>query len=111
MPVGNFATSPVRIAIEQGFHSLVEVLLQENVLNEDEKYEALVRAVDHRNFDIVELLTQYGADPLALDFDRILWSRHPMIMRWFVARGLDVDWAMQLPEHFGISIVNFSAFI
>ena len=91
MPPGNFATSPVRIAIERGFHSLIEVLLRENILDQVEKNDALVRAVDHRNLDVVELLAQYGADPNAIDFDTVLWSRHPGIMRWFVAHGLNLE--------------------
>jgi hypothetical protein len=91
MPAGNFATSPMRIAIEQGFHSLVEVLLQENVLDHEEKNDALVRAVESRNLDLVEVLIQYGADPCTVDFDTVLWSRHPAIMRLFIARGLDLE--------------------
>src|SRR5215471_11667174 len=74
MPTGNFAISPVRIAIEEGFHSLIEVFLRENILDQEEKNDALVRAVDHRNLDVVELLAQYGADPNAIDFETVLWS-------------------------------------
>jgi hypothetical protein len=91
MPEENFSTSPVRIAIEQGFHSLVEVLLQDNVLSKDEKNEWLARAVDSRNLDVVELLAQYGADPSCVDFDSVLWSRDPGIIRWFIAHGLDLE--------------------
>ena len=34
---------------------------------------------------------RYGADPRTVDFDTVLWSRHPQIMRWFVANGLDLE--------------------
>jgi hypothetical protein len=91
MPPGNFATSPIRTAIESGFHSMVEVLLQEGAVDQEEKNDALVRAIDSRNFDLVELLTLYGADPRTVNFDTVLWSRHPQIMRWFVANGLDLE--------------------
>jgi hypothetical protein len=91
MPPGNFATSPIRTAIDSGFHSLAEVLLQEGAVDQEEKNDALIRAIDSRNFDLVELLTQYGADPRTVDFDTVLWSRHPQIMRWFVANGLDLE--------------------
>src|SRR4051812_19302221 len=77
MPAGNFATSPIRTAIESGFHSMVEVLLQEGTVDQDEKDDALIRAVDGRNLDLVELLSQYGADVRRVDFDTILSSRHP----------------------------------
>ena len=91
MPEGNFATSPIRTAIESGFHSMVEVLLQEGAVDQEEKDDALIRAIDSRNFDLVELLVQYGADPQTVDFDTILYSRHPQIMRWFVANGLNLE--------------------
>jgi hypothetical protein len=91
MPPGNFATSPIRTAIDSGFHSMVEVLLQEGVVDHEEKNDALIRAIDGRNFDIVQLLVRYGADPRTVDFDTILCSRHPQIMRWFVANGLDLE--------------------
>jgi hypothetical protein len=91
IPPGNFTTSPIRIAIESRFHSLVEVLLRDGGMGQDEKNNALIRAIDSRNFDLVELLAQYGADPCTVDFDTILWSRQPQIMRWFVANGLDLE--------------------
>jgi hypothetical protein len=91
MPQGNFATSPIRTAIESGFHSMVEVLLKEGAVDQEEKNDALTRAIDSRNLDLVELLAQYGADPRTVDFDTILWSRHPQIMRWFVANGLNLE--------------------
>jgi hypothetical protein len=58
-----FATSPIRSAIESGFHSLVEVLLRDEAVDQQEKNDALIRAIDSRNFDLVEPLMQYGADP------------------------------------------------
>jgi hypothetical protein len=100
MPAGNFATSPIRIAIEQNFHSLVEVLLQENVLEQEEKDSALATAVDYRNLDIVELLFQYGANPNVIDFETVLWSRHPGIMRWFLAHGLDLESSYGIAQAF-----------
>lgn len=70
---------------------MVEVLLQEGAVDQDEKDDALVRAIDSRNFDLVELLSQYGADIRKVDFDTVLWARQPQIMRWFVANGLDLE--------------------
>jgi hypothetical protein len=91
MPPGNFATSPIRTAIDSGFHSLVEVLLREGAVDQEEKNDALIHAIDGRNFDLVELLVKYGADPQTVDFDTVLCSRHPQIMRWFVANGLNLE--------------------
>src|SRR5437899_2154272 len=50
LPEGNFTTSPLRVSIERGFHSLVEVLLQGGA-SEEERVEALSIAVGHRNLD------------------------------------------------------------
>lgn len=52
---------PIGIAIEKGFHSLVEVLLQNRIPPDGR---ALQHAVSHRNKDIIELLLQHGADVL-----------------------------------------------
>ncbi len=109
---GKFCDSPIRTAIESGFHSMVEVLLQEGAVDQDEKDDALIRAIDGRNFDLVELLTQYGADPSTVDFDTVLWSRHPPIMRWFVANGLDLDGDYPIAKAFGLQASKrFSVFI
>jgi hypothetical protein len=37
--------------------------------------------------DLIELLVQHGADPASIDSDTVLWSRHPAIIRWFIAHG------------------------
>src|SRR5437660_522536 len=91
MPPGSFSTSPIRVSIERRFHSLVEVLLQENVVDQEQKNDALLRAVDGRNLDLIELLVQYGADSRVVDWKTVLWSRHPGILRFFIAHGLDFE--------------------
>jgi hypothetical protein len=50
LPPGNFTISPLRTAIDCGFHSLVEVLLQADAASAEEKDDALCHAVDNRNF-------------------------------------------------------------
>jgi len=90
LPDGHFTTSPLRISIRSGFHSLVEVLLRAGV-SQEEKNEALARAVWDRNLDIVELLREYGADITAIDPEEVLWSRDPAIIRWFIANGMDLE--------------------
>ncbi len=91
LPPGNFATSPLRTAIDCGFHSLVEVLLQVHAATADEKNDALYYAVDNRNLDLIELLAKYGADPRKIDSETVFWSRHPAIIRWFIANGMDLE--------------------
>ncbi len=61
----------IGIAIEKGFHSLTEVLLQ-NGNPPDGR--ALQRATAYRNIDIVELMLQFGATVDMVDFEYIaLW--------------------------------------
>jgi hypothetical protein len=43
MPPGDFATSPICTAIESGFHSLVEVLLQEGAVDQKSAGQPLSR--------------------------------------------------------------------
>jgi hypothetical protein len=90
LPEGHFTTSPLRISIQSGFHSLVEVLLTAGV-SQKEKNEALLRAVSDRNLDIIELLREYGADVSSIDPEEVFWSRDPAIIRWFIANGMDLE--------------------
>jgi len=90
LPEGHFTTSPLRISIQSGFHSLVEVLLKAGV-SQEEKNEALVRAVSDRKLDIIELLRQYAADVIAIDPAEVFWSRDPATIRWFIANGMDLE--------------------
>jgi Ankyrin repeats (3 copies) len=90
LPQGHFTNSPLRISIQCGFHSLVEVLLQGGA-SEQEKNEALVFAVSERNLDLVKLLCEYGADINSIDPEEVFWSRHPAIIAWFIANGMDLE--------------------
>lgn len=91
LPPGNFTTSPLRTAISSGFHSLVEVMLQADAATSDEKSHALYQAVDNRNLDLIELLVKYGADPAVVYTDSVFWSRHPAIIHWFIAHGMNLE--------------------
>jgi hypothetical protein len=90
MPAGNFSTSPLRMSIGRGFHSLVEVLLQAGI-SQDEKDDALALAVSERDVDLVELLAQYGADVRSIETDEVFWSRSPQIIRWFLDHEMDLE--------------------
>ena len=59
MPPGNSSASPIRTAIDSGFHSMVEALLQEGAIEQEAKNDTLIRAIDNRDFDLVELPTRY----------------------------------------------------
>lgn len=81
--------SPLRIAVEKGFHSMVEVLLKAGV-DQDEKDYLLDRAVSDANFDLIKLLIEYGADLHSVRFEDVCRTGNPEIIRFFVDSGLDV---------------------
>lgn len=89
-PPGNFATWPLRAAVDTGFHSVVEVLLQAGV-DQAEKDYSLSQAISARRLDLVELLVQYGANTQPIGFDEVICSSHPAIIRWFVERDMDME--------------------
>jgi hypothetical protein len=89
---GDFRTTPFIAAIRRGFHSLLEVFLRADVIDQDEKDWGLSTAVSLRRMDLIELLASHGADPLSVDFnDEVLWTRNPQIIRWFIDRGADLE--------------------
>jgi hypothetical protein len=81
-------TTPLRIALERGFHSLVE-LLAGNDVGQEAKNQALLDAVTHRNFEFVELLLKLGADISSVPFSDVLLSWDPKLIRFFLSRGAD----------------------
>lgn len=91
VPPGNFTWTPLKVAIDSGFHSLVQVLLEAGAATQEEKDRALSQAVSNRSLDLLELLAKHGADPLSIDADELFWSRHPQIIRWFINRGFDLE--------------------
>jgi hypothetical protein len=81
-------TTPLQIAMERGFHSLV-VLLTQSAVGQQAKNDALLRAVSTRNFEFIELLLKHGADFLSVPFSDVLLSWEPSLIRFFLERGAD----------------------
>jgi len=87
---GHFILSPLLAAVRTGFHSLVEVLLDE--LGKEENLEDLLyEAVHLRRLDLVELLHRFGANPKAISYDAVASTHHPLILRWFEDHGVDLE--------------------
>ena len=83
----NWRHWPIGIAIEKGFHSLIEVLLQNGVPADAR---ALQRACEYRNRDIVELMFQHGATVDSVEFDYIVSIGDGEIIRRFIDLGADL---------------------
>ncbi len=84
--------SPLAIAIDSGFHSLVEVLLQGGAAFETEGYKCpIYTALRMRRFDMVKLLVEYGGNPRSVDMTEVFDTWEPEIMEYFIEKGADVE--------------------
>lgn len=80
--------SPLRVAVETGFHSMVEILLKAGI-DQDEKNTLLNRVVWNSDLNLIRLLVEHGADIHAVDFDSVCSTGNPEIIRFFLDRGMD----------------------
>jgi hypothetical protein len=84
--------SPLEIAIDRGFHSLVEVLLQGGAYFETEGYKCPISTVLRmRRFDMVKLLVEHGGTPQSVDMAEVFDTWDPEIMEYFIEKGADVE--------------------
>ena len=51
----------------------------------------LERAVDDGNFELIKLLIDYGADVRCVDFEAVCGTGHPLIIKFFLDRGVNAD--------------------
>lgn len=96
-------STPLDVAIDTGFHSLVE-LLSRHEPSQEVKNRALSRAVDHKRLDFIELLVAHGADITAIPFIDVLRAWDPKIIRYFIDRGADVITDSPFAKAFGEKI-------
>lgn len=92
--LGRFRRTPLRVAIETGFLSLVEVLLRGGI-DAAEKTRALRKAMDLGRADVFDLLVRFGADHTTIDFQEVMESRQKGLIEWYVRRG--VNWESGYP--------------
>ncbi len=79
---------PLVVAVETGFHSLVELLLRyEN--DQTIKNQALAAAVSKKRLDILSLLIRGGADVRSVSLTDVFLTWEPAIMRFFLSQGAD----------------------
>src|SRR5579862_586935 len=84
-----FKKSPLSIAIEMGFHSLVE-LLARNENSQEIKNNALSDAISKKRLDLVELLIAHGAQVRSVPFAHVLCIWDPVMIRFILGTGADV---------------------
>jgi len=81
-------TTPLKIALDTGFHSLVDLLIRHEP-NQEIKNRALRQAVVLKRLDFVELLVSNGADISSVPFIEVLDAWNPNIIRYFLGHGAD----------------------
>lgn len=80
---------PLIVAIDAGFHSMVEVLARAEP-SRDLKNRALLQAVTLRRLDLIQLLVANGAEITSVQFVEVLRSWEPKIVSYFIDEGADV---------------------
>jgi hypothetical protein len=88
MPPRPYRNSPIDIAVEIGFHSMVEVLLEAGV-DQEAKDGLLGEAVWRGNFDLIKLFVEHGANIHAVTFEEVCDTVNPEIIRYFLDCGID----------------------
>jgi ankyrin repeat protein len=81
--------TPLHIAIDSGFHSLVE-LLARHESRQEAKNQALSHAVSEKRLDFVELLVAHGAQASSIPLADVLLNWEPAMIRFFLENGADV---------------------
>jgi len=79
--------NPLRIAIDAGFHSLVQVLLEAGAPIREGNYDALEHAVEMRRADLAALLFAHGADVSSVSMRFVIETWEPEMVDLFVANG------------------------
>lgn len=91
MPVGTHPRrgkrNPLRVCMDAGFHSLVQVLLDAGAPSREGSYDALAHAVELRRADLVSLLIEQGADVNRVSMRSVIETGHAEIIDLFLSNG------------------------
>jgi hypothetical protein len=77
----------LRVAMDTGFHSLVQVLLEAGCSNNLGNYRALDHAVELRRTDLASLLISHGADVHEVSMSFVLEIWDPDMVELFLSNG------------------------
>jgi hypothetical protein len=89
---GNGPQALLDIALDLGFHSMVQVLLQAGAVSPRDGWSSpLNRAVQMRRLDLIQLLVDHGYELASVDMKEVFTSWDPEAMEYFIDRGADVE--------------------
>jgi ankyrin repeat protein len=83
--------SPLHIAIEGGFHSLVQLLFDGGAALEEPRYSPLLHTLEKRRLDLLELLVRHGADVRSVSMENVFGTWSSEIVEFFIERGADLE--------------------
>lgn len=91
-PKGRRLHSPLEIAIDMGFHSLVIVLLDGGAIQEPEGWGSPIHmAIRQKRRDLIELLVEHGLDMAQVDMREVFEAWEPALMEYFIEKGADPE--------------------
>ncbi len=93
--------SLLEVAVETGFHSLVELIAKSGATSSSSKDAALALAVSLRRLDLVELLCANGDTVRSIPFADVLLTWEPAIIRFFLDHDVDFLTGRPFAEAFG----------
>lgn len=83
--------SPLEIAVEKGFHSLVRVLLDAGALNESRVSAAPIHMAIHaKRMDLIELMVD-RMDMSEVDMEVVIGTWDPALVEYFIGKGADME--------------------
>ena len=82
---------PLEVAMDLGFHSLVQILLEGGADIKEPRYDPLQHALWNKRLDLLELLVKHGADYHSMPMQEVFDTWEPNIMRWFIENGANVE--------------------
>jgi hypothetical protein len=85
---GRHRKTPLEVAIESGFHSLVQVLLEAGADVDYPTHSPVAHALMKRRLDLVKLLAKHGADIREVGMLPAFETWDPEIMEWFIEQGV-----------------------
>jgi hypothetical protein len=88
---GRRGKTPLRVAMDSGFHSLVEVLIKGGAAMQEGHCSALEHALSNRRFDLVRLLVENGAVIHSVSMADVFETWQPHIIKWFIDQGADLE--------------------